>query len=201
MKPHIEDKCSSCFETKEDIDHILKCNCHKRKNIQENFLHDLSIKVKYRTPEIEPLILAGVSVWFNCDPIPDPSSSIGSTFTKMEINAYNAQTKIGWDNFLKGRLSLAWECTLGIEDKLQIKKWSWMMISSNWDFFLNMWNQRNSDMHREDNDQQKSKLLIKQASYLASQDIPIAPCDKHFTTIDENKMAQMSSTTTLRAWI
>jgi purine nucleoside permease len=42
--------------------------------------------------------------------------------------------------------------------------------------------------------------MKKQALYLASQYIPIAHCDKHFTSIEENEIEQMNIST-LRAWI
>ena len=81
--------------------------------------------------------------------------------------AFDAQTTIGWDQFLRGRLSLDWKTLLALYYKERRPTghktpalWMTTTISNMWKFFSDMWRtQRNADFHGRTPDEIRAKAL------------------------------------------
>lgn len=80
------------------------------------------------------------------------------------IEAIEEQNNIGWDHFIKGRLSKKWHRILpntlqykpSSKHLLKPEQWAKQMICINWKYVLELWNNRNLIVHREENNQQLS---------------------------------------------
>lgn len=138
FRPHIKDICQSCNEPNEDIPHLLQCPCFLRKNIREDFIGDLLIKLQYENNvQLDTIIGNAVAAWLNNKSIPD----IDSKLPELIIKAYVSQCNIGWDKFLQGKISSIWKEVINLDNK-KSENWGQTIISHSFQFFLNCWEQR-----------------------------------------------------------
>jgi len=75
--------------------------------------------------------------------------------------AFQSQTEIGWNNFMRGRISSLWLDTIrlsqpaekiptGSTTSFKPTTWSRALIKSSWELFENLWMTRNGIIHGED---------------------------------------------------
>jgi hypothetical protein len=114
------------------------------------------------------VIIQALRAWMGKHPIQPP------TWTALEVTplqqsirrAFDAQTRIGWDQFFRGRLTKYWKLPLYMyyqerRPTSHISPTLWMnrTISTMWDFYNLMWNQRNEDFHGGTREELQAKAL------------------------------------------
>jgi hypothetical protein len=96
--------------------------------------------------------------------IPDASSTLKKAIEEQE--------EIGWDHFIKGRISQTWSCLYqyDIETKehnqkyVTVEKWDKEIVRIGWDFVLEAWSHRNNIEHDNEGDpktRKKEKIIGK----------------------------------------
>ena len=112
-----ESICHSCRLVEEDNDHILRCSCENRHRIRRDWIEALYhyLDTTSATPkEVTRCIMRGVTNWLLG--LPTPSiQSVSYLASSHLISAYESQTQIGWDQFLRGRISLEWSALVRFE--------------------------------------------------------------------------------------
>jgi hypothetical protein len=114
-------------------------------------------------------------------------TKISFTPTGSLNQALQDQNAIGWTNFYKGRLSKKWEQVQKDHyrktkaTKADPYKWATSVITTMWQGFLQMWENRNDDQHGRDNIDAISKereKLLKKTRQLYEQKESIDPEDR-----------------------
>jgi hypothetical protein len=69
-------------------------------------------------------------------------------------SAFKAQAKIGWDQFLRGRIAKAWRIPIGTYYKIRqpgesftLDQWMRTVIKELWVFSIAIWKQLNTELH------------------------------------------------------
>lgn len=139
--------CSFCESMVEDNDHLIQCqNCSEsRRRLQQEWelqIHD-SLSSEYTPGEVKTVITAAIHCWIHRVPIP-PIFRILPTATEAVRHAYEAQTALGWDNFIRGKISCRWaECiavhlsSWGISPKsMTPERWATQLLLDLWNGVL-----------------------------------------------------------------
>ena len=143
--------CPACQEPLETKEHLYRCPAPSRSQWRSQSIIDFRKHLQKENTklELEVLLLEGWSAVIN-----DRSFSDMDAPVSVEHVA-QAQTRIGWDQLLKGRLSISWSQSqqqhLGAFDgKKNGVTWAtsvskWMLLS-----WLELWNIRNGARHGKD---------------------------------------------------
>lgn len=190
---HISNNCLSCPTAEETDDHIVWCNSNDRltaKHIwEQDIFHFLSEK---HTPNnVRTAIMTGFHHWIYNKPIP-PILQYCPTAPSDLQKAYNDQTRIGWNHFVRGRISIHWQKLIThhlrnqppdpIEESSTKKKkkksdqvrtsfeWASRLIVASWHGILILWDLRNRSIHgakgKHNSTAEKSRLLQEARSLL-----------------------------------
>jgi DNA-directed RNA polymerase subunit RPC12/RpoP len=101
--------CTTCATQTETQEHIIRCNGNDHRiMIKKNFVRNLyRIMEANETDErMSRVIGMCVNHWINGDGIPKIKDLADEPPKHLLVEAYKEQTKIGWDQFLKGRLTI-----------------------------------------------------------------------------------------------
>ena len=162
-----EFQCSKCFfcEKNEDDLHIFQC-AHvdfqeKRKSELGSLLQQLQ---KITQPDALQLIRAGL-LSVTCGSSIEDYQSEFITDGKMQVLA-QSQANIGWDHFLRGRISVRWKDNgPSLDYPKDAIEWSKNLVRLALQFGLNMWSFRNKLVHGDSFGisipaEQKLRLLV-----------------------------------------
>jgi hypothetical protein len=199
--PYKSEYCTVCKTEVETSYHILQCgSCITRFMEREKYLKLLKHTLDdLRTDVSVTRVLIGyISAWLYRalppqieDLVTDPSQAL--------IDAIEAQHRIGWDNFFKGRLSIQWATMYnhvinnthhGLKHPTS-EKWGGKIIEITWQFVLNCWTIRNGIEHDSEGDlermkkQKLSEKLIWHRNKLKEHGIAI------YTDMHTNKLLNM----------
>jgi hypothetical protein len=78
-----------------------------------------------------------------------------TAFSESIQQALDQQSRLGWDQFLRGRIGLKW-AQLRSQHFLELKlrhtgqKWASLLIMAIWDFTWSMWDNRNDILHHSE---------------------------------------------------
>jgi hypothetical protein len=96
--------------------------------------------------------------------------------SKELIEAYKEQNNIGWDQFVKGQLTIKWGEVYNVERSkkhsekrfLNAEKWGKDIIVVSWKFFIDIWGERNDYEHKgaDNSIEIKKKKLIEKIKWL-----------------------------------
>jgi hypothetical protein len=149
--------CSQCNEEIETQEHMIRCTgCRLRTGTRKKYILDLeNIMEKHRINKSTTMVIKHcVNKWLHDEPseyidklVPDASYTLK--------RAYKEQSEIGWDNWMKGRISIEWGTLVNHDIKNQdslikynsSEKWAREIILLNWDFAYSIWNLRNKNEH------------------------------------------------------
>lgn len=144
----------------------------------------------HTAPEVSSIIISGLDNWFN-DTAPPNVNSIDPNTSKIHLKkAEREQHQIGWEHFIKGRITKERASFINHEmttKKVDTKyynaeKWGTDIISINWKFVLELWKLRNWDTHSdlqvlvEQTAKAKEKLLS-EATWIQDQHVKIQGWD------------------------
>lgn len=154
------DRCMNCNQL-EDNDHIVRCSqCGpKRKEIKTEWINTVLeyLSEDHTPPSVRLVIMTAVTSWLNDLPIPN-IQQIDSSASPQLRKAYTSQNEIGWDNFLRGKLSQHWETVLtnhiGPNGKkgtqATSEQWAVQLVCLLWQGVLSLWEARNQEKHGDD---------------------------------------------------
>jgi hypothetical protein len=159
-----------CSRLWDDANHIFQCRGTKRsvKRTQGIRIIRETFASLYTPPDMSESILKALTNWMHKRPVCPPRWTY-NTMTPLRQairHSFDAQTSIGWDQFLRGRLTTNWKTPLALYYKArtpdsQITPTLWMTrtIDAMWTFFSSMWDQRNADFFGGTRDEIRAKAL------------------------------------------
>jgi hypothetical protein len=163
--------CALCEQVLEDQSHVIRCpKCPIRHEIRNQFKKDfLRLLVDTNTHSTTIRVLTyTINAWLNMATIPtlrDVAPKASTTFHR----AYDFQHQIGWEQFFKGRIHIAWgemhnhtQENTNTTHPLDAETWGGKIISLLWEFVLKIWFARNDSEHNLENEStaiKKRKLI------------------------------------------
>jgi hypothetical protein len=97
---------------------------------------------------IQEALLTGLKCWIAADGIP-------TDFTADIQNALDHQLKLGWDQFVCGRIAIQWQALQSAHsEELRVRqtgqKWASLLIMAVWNYTWTLWDHRNDVLHNLD---------------------------------------------------
>ena len=160
MDNRVNGRCFACNQLWEDTTHVLTCSCTARcaarTTARAIFQQKLS---RLYTPDImNKLICDSMDSWLARRPVLPPVWDGPYEPIKGQLRrAFYAQSRIGWDQFFRGRIAKAWQ--IPIETYYKIRRpgesftpeqWMRSVIKELWKFSITIWKQRNTELHGTD---------------------------------------------------
>jgi hypothetical protein len=163
--------CPVCGIEDEDDDHVIRCNCPHRSKIRKDWIEALYtyLDTTTHTPkEMTRCIMRGITMWMLQQEAPhinQISYMASDTLTK----AYNEQTLIGWNHFIRGRISVEWGAMMRYTYQILNKNnsrpdtktnkrkfytpesWAKGLITLNWKFANLLWEDRINTVTKNSN--------------------------------------------------
>jgi hypothetical protein len=209
---HSPDVCNACNEEGETITHILRCKSPAREALRQQWLQELEEYMEsHYTPKIvTQVIIHGVKGWFEDCQVPVDPEILDSASPQLK-KAIKEQGKIGWDHFIKGRISREWASFINhaLKETDQATKyytsetWGTDIISLSWKFVLAIWQQRNLDTHgttsKEKSDKSKERLM-NEALWIQEQNRNIQGEDRDYILTTPELLENMLPSN-LQAWL
>jgi hypothetical protein len=173
--PYHDPLCQNCKEEIETQDHILRCNANEERNkIKKKYLRDLHITLVNNNTDniVRRIIMECTYAWLNNQDLP-ALENITDDITEELRYAYNSQLILGWDHFVRGRLTNRWAQIFEDSNPINMKerivkpdKWGKDTLVLTWKFVLNMWQHRNTIEHSTNDKEQaharkRTKLIGK----------------------------------------
>jgi hypothetical protein len=149
--------CNTCNMAIETQDHVILCNTNEsRKAYKINLIKDISkMMINNNThDDLQRVICACLNAYIHGREIPT-MNELADNPSDLLVQAYIDQEAIGWDNFLRGRMTKKWgeiysrsNVTQNHETrKVKSKKWGKDLVVYCWKFFLSTWTERNQIEH------------------------------------------------------
>jgi len=171
--------CPTCKEPglREKTDHVIRCN--KRKTKRDKCLSDMkAVLTKIKTNNyIKDTICKGIVNWMlrPYGNFPAPRWRKSDKLTELLTEAVKEQNVIGWNNFMKGRISYKWGEAQQVhysekqktantdQEKQEAKHHTGELLQmrltiETFKMFETLWESRNLDYH-ENTDRQNDKSL------------------------------------------
>jgi hypothetical protein len=150
-------RCFVCDLLWEDTNHVIRCNGDSRTLARDEAFDTFRKHLqRQHTPDImADLICDCMRRWVSRHPItrptwPSPSEPIHRLLTK----AYYAQSRIGWDQFFRGRVALPWKEVIALYyterrpgAMFTPDHWLRTTVDATWHFSLTLWRQRCNEFH------------------------------------------------------
>jgi hypothetical protein len=160
MDNSIDGRCFECNQLWEDTNHVLRCPCKTRYTARkEAFATFRQHLTKQHTPDImATLICNSMTSWLERSRISPPTwippeEKIMTQLTR----AFQSQSKIGWDQFFRGRIAKDWKPAIQSYyherqpgDSYTPDQWMRTTIDAIWKLALTLWRQRNAALHGPD---------------------------------------------------
>jgi hypothetical protein len=111
---YIKPFCRNCKDIIETPEHILQCKkCAKRQQAKEDYLKNMRRKMEdmWTDPATIRAIIHYVTSWINNTLNEKIKELIPEASITLKL-AIEEQTKIGWDHFIKGRITRTWSSLL-----------------------------------------------------------------------------------------
>ena len=153
-------KCPTCDSITEDRDHIIRCDSPTRSEWREKFRRSASEFHREHETAPELLLLWNLAMdqWLAV-----PDGDIVVSLNKLPDTVHTTaiqQNAFGWRQLFNGRFSIGWSAVQeqhyaelrqrnddGRTDKRNGQQWQRRFISSIWVQWLNLWKQRNQELH------------------------------------------------------
>ena len=163
--------CPTCHHDREDDDHLIRCPA--REPWRRKFCQQVRNKaLEIHTDDVLlDLLLEGIQSFFDARP-----ANFDQHLPHRYKKALREQASIGWNNFLKGRLSKQWlhiqeDHLVGTQqrtNKINGETWAVAIIHTMWKHWLELWESRNEDRHGKD---QATRSMANQ--YQASREVQL----------------------------
>jgi hypothetical protein len=169
-------RCFACGLLWEDTNHVLRCCCEARTQARtaafQQFREHLQ---RQHTPDIfANLLCDSMTNWISRRRIAPPTwTAPFEPIHRLLTRAFHAQTKIGWDQFFRGRIALAWQKVIEVYYKerrpgsqFTPSQWLRTTIDAIWKFSLTLWRHRNKELHGDNGEtsrEARRKVALEQA--------------------------------------
>ena len=150
-------RCFECGQLWEDTNHVLQCPSDKREQARSDAFQVLREHFqRQHTPLImTDIICTTMSHWIQRRRITPPDWPTPSEPIMMAITrAFQSQTRIGWDQFLRGRLTNEWSLAIATYyharqpgQNFTPEHWMQTTINAIWEFSLTLWRRRCETYH------------------------------------------------------
>jgi hypothetical protein len=164
--------CPCCLKHKETLSHVLICTANLPINNRRQALASFQATLhSIKTPKkLTQVLLHGLSEFEQSQYKPDfvfqPlfRGSILSEDCHL-VQAYQEQTALGWDQFLRGRISLKWNCAFLAGSNIkcgttnEASRWAVKVIKALWTYSTALWKFRNSVVYGATKEDAKAKEL------------------------------------------
>jgi hypothetical protein len=193
VKLHQQDKqhspkCPSCNNA-ESNSHISSCNNPRRKKLRNQMFSTLrkSMEKQETHIHVQKIIMQGLTAAIKQKKGTVEEADLSFQPSGIIKQALKEQNEIGWINFYKGRMSIKWEQVQRNHYNKQKKKqsdphiWATTIITSMWQGFLQMWEDRNNDQHGRDQnkaDVKERDTLLRKLKHLYVQKDILDPKDQ-----------------------
>jgi len=153
----VDGRCFACESLWETTNHMLTCSCdarHAARTVARIKFQDKLVQL--HTPNIlTTVICESMDKWIARRPVLPPAWNGPEDEIKAEIRlAFNAQSRIGWDQFFRGRIAKDWQIPIARfyeerqpGDSFTPEQWMRTVIQELWTFSITVWNQRNTELH------------------------------------------------------
>ena len=159
---HKLEVCNMCSHSEETENHILQCPTYPRRKMRKLWIKEiLDIDKKIIPLNIRKAISLGIKGWLEKSPIND--EMIDSFSNKIQ-QAFRHQSRIGWDHFVRGRLSITWGILINetiTKQDFDAEKWGTKIIDINFKYLILLWEHRCLIEHGTTDEEQESKLKTK----------------------------------------
>jgi hypothetical protein len=151
--------CPCCGIATETLPHVFSCQSETAKQNRHEACTQLRERLTtLNTPEkITHSMIHGIFAWESCpDPArPQDTPHRGSVhpIDCTLVQAYREQTEIGWEHFLRGRISLKWSRAYQLfhskpaQEPITAAPWAKQVIIVLWEYSTNIWKFRNGVKH------------------------------------------------------
>lgn len=181
----VNPRCPNCQRTNrlpspydETEDHILRCPHPVLLEARLTSLAKLERTLDFLdTPkDVSTALLFGITSWFDNEqyngeepPIswPPPNFPYHPQHHEPIRHAFEHQSEIGWDEFLRGRISNKWGPiiqqyyrNMNLGARRNCTTWEVQTIHATWHIFLNTWQARNNLLHGANDTENKAIRLI-----------------------------------------
>jgi hypothetical protein len=152
-------RCFACNLLWEDTNHVLCCHCEPRSLARTAAMVTFKQHLlQQHTPDVmATLICNSMDSWLNRTRVAPPTwepplEPIHHNLTR----AFESQRRIGWDQFLRGRITLEWRQAIATYyherrpgPAFTPDQWLRTTIKALWTFSLSIWRARNLELHGE----------------------------------------------------
>jgi hypothetical protein len=152
-------RCFACGLLWEDTNHVLFCTCEARVTARADAFRAFRLHLtQQHTPDIMANLLCNsMQCWLSRVRIPSPNwQEPLEPIQRLLSVAFEAQTKIGWDQLLRGRIALAWKPVIALYyverqpgERYTPDRWMRTTIDALWTFGLTLWRRRCKELHGE----------------------------------------------------
>jgi hypothetical protein len=154
--------CPLCHYPVETPSHVLKCPHSSAVSTRKLALAELTKALQVSTPQlILEAVLSGLHQWAATDyPSTIKAPTSGSKLPSLQsvTSAFDIQTSIGWDSFLRGHKVSAWKASFAQHYRpkkpltpqameVAANKWLSLVILSVWTYSEKLWKYRNQVVH------------------------------------------------------
>ena len=152
---HKSDICNNCFNYSETEDHIIKCRTTSRKDIRTKWIAETTqyLEQKYTPIEVKDAIVNGLTKWLE----PSETGTVDETIIKPNKYvqaAITAQENIGWEHFMRGRITMQWGDLINHHlkdnkiqpEEMDAEQWGMKLININYKHVLELWDLRNVEV-------------------------------------------------------
>jgi hypothetical protein len=174
--------CPCCNQQVETLSHVFTCQSTTttaHRTIAQTTLTK-ALETLQTPKKIIDTFLHGLSHWEQQQIDPDHTCILPFTGSVIPsdchiVQAYQEQTKIGWEHFLRGRISLKWSsayrASKGSYKQRQIDALPWAKgtILALWDYSTSPWKFRNGVVHGTSKEERAEKELISLQSQVEQQ--------------------------------
>ena len=161
VRQHSE--CPRCGASNEDEVHVIRCKHQAAIQLWHQQMKSLTqwLRSNQTDERITYTIITNLRRWGAEDP---PEHS---TAPRLHLLCHQAQTSIGWDAFMQGKLSLEWadQQTLYFQSlglRRTGKRWVIELIKKLWNVSWTMWDHRNNVLHSNDSHAVLGSLELRQ---------------------------------------
>ena len=197
--------CSTCHCEKEDCKHLYICPLRDRWRFSTHFNLRMKMQKLDTDQKLATIALAGLWCFIHNRDFHLANIPVG--YEKLIAE----QNEIGWDNFMKGRISNEWITKQ--QQHLQSKElittrnngttWATTIISTIWTDWIKLWEMRNEDRHGKDKTAQakaERETIIRQVLALYEKACDIHQDDVAIFNIPIEEMAKRE-TANIFSWM
>ena len=142
--------CHQCKGAPETEDHILQCPTASRKNLRSEWVKEMKsfLSLPHTPSAIKDAISNSLQLWLD----PSNTDNLTDTAGPQEVmQALESQNDIGWDHFVRGRITIEWGEIINLHLQLNqitnytAEQWGSKILAINWTFILQIWSLHNEE--------------------------------------------------------